>query len=68
VANFCDWFEPAVELAGALAPEDAARAGLDALFGGGAEAGREAPAGRDLPEGDEDPAAAARRRLDDLFD
>ncbi|MEE4299892.1 MAG: hypothetical protein V2J24_10665 [Pseudomonadales bacterium] len=74
VANFCDWFEPASGLAGVLAPEDRARARLDALFGGvPAQAGGDADGGASQdpsPDGadDPDPAANARRRLDDLFD
>lgn len=80
VANFCDWFTPAAGLAGVLSPEDAARARLDALFGADGEAPSEAdegesragrPTGADQQAEEsapEDPAAAARRRLDDLFD
>lgn len=65
VANVCEWFEPLGGLAGVERPEDRARAGLDALFAGS----QEADPGTDAPEdSDLDPAAAARRRLDDLFD
>lgn len=76
VANFCDWFEPAAGLTGVLAPEERARAHLDALFGAASDSaddhadgdsgdGIEAASPPDEPE---DPAAAARRRLDDLFE
>lgn len=74
VANFCEWFEPLAGLAGALAPEDAARARLDALFGAADDEAAGASAASATPEGgdegsdpDDDPEAAARRRLDDLF-
>ncbi len=69
VANFCDWFEPRAGLAGVLAPEDAARTRLDALFGGASDTAGSAPeGGAGEGEGSDDPAAVARRRLDDLFD
>ncbi|HSG90939.1 MAG TPA: hypothetical protein VLA56_17100 [Pseudomonadales bacterium] len=75
VANFCEWFTPVGGLGPARRPEDEARDRLEALFGTadeaeqkGAEEGADggAPSTEDEPV-DEDPEAAARRRLDDLF-
>ena len=72
VANVCDWFDPAAGR-GSARDEDAARARLDALFGDSATASNASPAddaagnARDDEE-ENDPAAAARARLQDLFD
>ena len=66
VANVCEWFEPLGGLSGVARPEDRARAGLEALFGGG-EGDSEEPDAADGAADAEDPAAAAKRRLDDLF-
>ena len=68
-ANFCDYYRPTNAFRrGSVERQDAAKARLDSLFGGD---GGETEEGRD--DGDpatgaeDDKAAQARRRLEDLF-
>jgi len=67
VANVCEWITPRSGLAGAGHAEDRARSALDALFGDASEARAGSDTDSASEADDEDPAAAARRKLDDLF-
>ena len=68
-ANVCEWITPRLGLAGAGRTEGEARSALDALFEADANASTEASKHREgaLVSQEEDPEAAARRKLDDLF-
>lgn len=69
VANVCEWISPRTGLAGPERADKRARSALDALFAAetslSAEERKDQGNATELPE--EDPGAAARRKLDDLF-
>lgn len=67
--NFCDYFRPRAGLTGS-ADEEAAtsRARLEALFGGKPQADAKPNPHEPGATGHSDPAAAARRKLANLFD
>ena len=66
-ANFCSHFKFKALVDESQDEASAAKAKLDALFGGGSEGGASKPAGWDLPSPSGDDVADARAKLDALF-
>jgi len=68
-ANFCDYFAPTANAFSGteLAAEQAAKAKLDALFGGGTAAAAQSKTDAGNGATAEDPTAAALREADALF-
>jgi hypothetical protein len=68
-ANFCDYFAPSPDAFSGteLAAEQAAKARLDALFGGSTAASAKSKTGAGTAPAADDPTAAALREADALF-